>query len=57
MESVDLYLGKRVQESQLSATLLGNYLLNGEEESLVVIWSDSQLHNNLLGINKLIVIW
>ena len=44
--------GKRFQESQLSVALIGSYLLNGEEESLAVIWSDSKLHNKLLGIKK-----
>ena len=57
MESVDFCLRTRIQEFKLSIALSGIYLLIGEEESLAVIWSDSRLHNNLLGIKKLTVIW
>ena len=50
VESVDSCLGKRVQESRLPVSLLRGLSLAGENQKLVVIWSDSRIHNDLLGI-------
>ena len=57
MESVDSCLGKRVQESWFLVALLGGLSLAGENKKLTVTWSNSRLHNELLGIKKFTVIW